>query len=144
MTKEEFIKQEWIKLIGEEEFSKIEIDVDGYLEVSERDFHYKYNCSLVGDWDGKGYNPFQTIREHEANPKPLYVRPKILGEMKKNNGWTKIENEEDLPKETGHYWVKRGNEICINYIKVKESLNFNFLKNLTHYKKIEELKPPIY
>lgn len=71
-------------------------------------------------------------------------RPKSLEGLEDNNGWINIESYQDLPKETGHYWVKRGREISVNYIIVPESFHSCFLANLTHYKPIEKPKPPIY
>lgn len=71
-------------------------------------------------------------------------RPKSLEGLEDNNGWIKIESYQDLPKETGHYWVKRGNDIGVNYIIVPESFYSGFLHNLTHYKPVEKTKPPLY
>ena len=142
MNASEFIKKTWIELIGEEEFNKIEITEDGWLEVSLSDFQFKYNRSINGDWHGKGYNPLR--KGTPEIPDKLFVRPKKLNNWENNNGWIKIESHQDLPKETGHYWVKRGNDIGINYIIAPESLNSGFLAVLTHYKPIEKSKPPMY
>ena len=142
MNASEFIKQEWIELIGEEEFNKIEITEDGWLEVSLSDFQFKYNRSINGDWHGKGYNPLR--KGTPEIPDKLFVRPKKLNNWENNEGWIKIESEEDLPNKTGHYWVKRGNEISINYIIVSESFSISFLHNLTHYKFIKPTKQPMY
>lgn len=73
-----------------------------------------------------------------------FMIPTSILNIENNNGWIKIESEKDLPKETGHYWVKRGREISVNYIIVPESFHSCFLANLTHYKPIEKPKPPIY
>ena len=143
LTREEFIKQEWIKLIGEEEFSKIEIDKNGWLKVSHSDFHFKYNRSIKGEWTGKGYNLFEKGEKTIAYE--LYVRPRILNEMKKNNGWTKIESVDDLPKEESKSFK------VIDKEKGKEySYHFSFdmadywMKNFSHYRKKEEYKMPVF
>lgn len=142
MNASEFIKNAWIELIGEEEFNKIEINEGGWLKVSHSDFHFKYNRYLKGNWQGKGYNPLK--KGTQENEDELFVRPKKLNNWENNNGWIKIENKENLPNKTGHYWVKRGNDITINYIIVPESFKTAFLHNLTHYKFIEPTKEPMY
>jgi hypothetical protein len=145
----EFIKKTWIELIGEEEFNKIEIDEDGWLEVNHSDFHFKYNRSIVGDWHGKGYNPLRKGLQETAEK--LYVRPKKLNNWKKNNGWIKIESEEDLPKEECHCWViDKYNGIgsglwkqAPNEENHKKACEY-WIKRVTHYQIISQPQPPLY
>ena len=142
-SKEEKIKEAWVKLIGEEEFNNLKIDIDllGWLKVSERDYHYKYNTSLVGDFNGKGYNPMQKIKDYEANPTPYFVRPKSLEGIEKNNGWIKIESESDLPNKTNDYWIVNKLGVSIRNYDMQEDNDWN---DVTHYQPITKPKPPIY
>jgi len=93
-------------------------------------------------------------------------RPKSLSGIEDNNGWIKIESEEDLPKENidCHYIF----EVPSHYHNAGTKIltgRYNFEKNImsqqqnyftidnfffhrppfvTHYKPIEQPKPPIY
>lgn len=72
------------------------------------------------------------------------IRPKSLQGIENNNGWIKIESEDDLPKEDKWYWVKKksGEEILSGYqIGVSKE---RWLSEITHYQPIEKPKPPIY
>jgi hypothetical protein len=139
----EKIKEAWVKLIGEEEFNNLKIDIDllGWLKVSERDYHYKYNTSLVGDFNGKGYNPMQKIKDYEDNPTPYFVRPKSLEGIEKNNGWIKIESESDLPNKTNDYWIVNKLGVSIRNYDMQEDNDWN---DVTHYQPITKPQPPIY
>jgi len=71
------------------------------------------------------------------------IRPKTLQGIENNNGWIKIESEDDLPKEYGSdYWVVYDNKI--------RQLNRNYnneifwKENVTHYQPIIKPQPPIY
>lgn len=124
-TKQEIIKQAY----GERwEFVKDYVDENGW-----------FPDSILGDaiW-------VLSECEREFINNELHWRITSLKGIEDNNGWIKIESYQDLPKETGHYWVKRGREIGVNYIIVPESFHSCFLANLTHYKPIEKPKPPIY
>lgn len=64
---------------------------------------------------------------------------------KKNNGWIKIESEEDLPKENGEYWTIRKNGIMIKeHFYLSNPLNWIKYYNVTHYQPIVKPLPPIY
>ena len=137
MNASEFIKQEWIELIGEEEFNKIEITEDGWLEVSLSDFQFKYNRSINGDWQGKGYNPFR--KGTPEIPDKLFVRPKKLNNWEYNNGWIKLNG---LPNEITNrcsMWIMTKNGI--EYLKENEFLPIDYA---THYMPIEKPKLPMY
>jgi hypothetical protein len=89
-------------------------------------------------------------------------RPKSLQGIEKNNGWIKIESENDLPKDLevcNFIPCNYKNEAFIGFIKNDEvyfidySIVFNedyiklnsWLKSqITHYQPIENPKPPIY
>lgn len=69
--------------------------------------------------------------------------PKSLRGIENNNGWIKIESEDDLPKEDLVYWVVKDNQI-IDMEVWEISLAFHNKRNITHYQPIEKPKPPIY
>lgn len=73
-------------------------------------------------------------------------RPKSLDGLEDNNGWTKIESDGDLPKESGKYHViyeNRLNNIATEYFNLKSNGWDSFLR-VTHYQPIIKPKPPIY
>ena len=93
---------------------------------------------------------FRTFIIADCNPE-IHVRPISLQGIENNNGWIRIESEEDLPKE----------EIDLHFIFEKNNGRFqtfgvwdNKLKsfysgalkisNVTHYQPIEKPKLPIY
>lgn len=73
------------------------------------------------------------------------------GKIENNNGWIKIENEDDLPKENGAFWIldkelgmKAGEwKQAPNEIEHKKACEF-WIKRATHYQPIIKPKPPIY
>lgn len=77
------------------------------------------------------------------------IRPKSLQGIETNNGWIKIESEDDLPKHKGDYFVyTRNKEIETVYadgdISLMEHTSKSWIRNFTHYQPIEKPKPPIY
>jgi len=123
MTKEEAIKEAWVKLIPD--------------------------CTSIDLNNGWSQDVFQNteidIKLFDIMPTIIgsRIRPKSLKGIENNNGWIKIESEEDLPKEDCFYYVIYDNG------KISESvLHLNMiLKNLdviTHYQPIEKPKPSIY
>lgn len=78
------------------------------------------------------------------------VRPKSLQGIEDNNGWIRIESEEDLPKESGLYFILDEDD---NIIHSEFDINFGqfFAKDfaydhyeLTYYQPIVKPEPPIY
>lgn len=69
-----------------------------------------------------------------------YYRPKSLQGLETNNGWIKIESEDDLPKiqATYHVILKNGNQ----YMRTFADKSSFF--DVTHYQPIEKPQPPIY
>jgi len=123
MTKEERIQEAY----GEHwEIIKNYVDKDGWLDGKpcDNDLSRVYN-NLFDDCD----------REFDT------IRPKSLQGVENNNGWIKIEKEEDLPKEKGVfliYHITGSSEIYSG------NMNMSSLKNYTHYQLIKEPQPPIY
>lgn len=76
-------------------------------------------------------------------------RPKSLQGIENNNGWIRIESEDDLPKENGWFYVCRTDNSIILSKFVLDYKSWNFYEGLptkavTHYQPIEKPKPPIY
>lgn len=82
-----------------------------------------------------------------------FWRPIQLKGIENNNGWIKIENKTDLPKEDNSdgFWVISEDHSFILNCYFDAYLN-NFIiihqkepiKKVTHYQKIMKPKPPIY
>lgn len=75
-----------------------------------------------------------------------FIRPKSLQGIENNNGWIKIESEDDLPKEdNGEYWMIERRTKDIVYETDLMTHNKTFIVNyFTHYQTIEKPKPPLY
>lgn len=120
MTKQEKIKEAWGYFGGV-------VDDNGWRLIQSKFINEVKNIEISGC--GK------------------YYRPKSLQGIENNNGWIKIESENDLPKETDHYLVfnKFSNCIQVDYIDwdyeshIERWMEFN-----SHYQPIEKPKPPIY
>lgn len=82
------------------------------------------------------------------------VRLKSLEGIETNNGWIKIESEDDLPKEYyGIYHVISRQNIYCNEPKNQNTEDYwqndinkkaFWLENFTHYQPITKREPPIY
>ena len=71
-------------------------------------------------------------------------RPKSLHGIENNNGWIKIESEEDLPNIENKKIVFYGNGITSTYLSEDVKHDIKHFKRYTHYKIKEEELPPIY
>lgn len=99
------------------------------------------------------YSNDQFFDRIKFNDKKHSIRPKTLSGLDNNNGWIKIENESDLPKDGNiryfHYHLPSKERMIAMDIRL-ESYTFEAIKNLhsaglcTHYKPIEQPHPPIY
>lgn len=76
-----------------------------------------------------------------------WFRPKSLQGIETNNGWIKVESEDDLPKEIYNsiYWVASQNGWIENTIYSSTSIEQKYKNGTcTHYKPIEKPEQPIY
>ena len=74
----------------------------------------------------------------------LKQRPKSLQGIENNNGWIKIESENDLPKEGRIFWViKKGYNYAIVETLYQNDSDY-WMDLFTHYKSIEIPELPIY
>lgn len=106
------------------------VNPDGWFYCSETDFRLDSIMPLQYD----GYNN--------------KMRPKSLQGIENNNGWIKIESEDDLPKDIDGLWEVfiNGEQKFIELLKYnKERLYKDFLKDgITHYKICNKSQPPLY
>ncbi|MCT3673311.1 hypothetical protein HZQ94_08945 [Elizabethkingia anophelis] len=86
------------------------------------------------------------------------VRPKCLTGIRNNNSWTRIEGEEDLPKDKtidviindecyqGYIYEGQGGLFCCveNRYNSTEIAEIIEASSVTHYQPIETPKPPIF
>lgn len=152
MTKQEFIKQEWLKFIGIQVYDSLklsnELSDDGWREVNYLPFDYEKKYDVL-----------------KFNKTRFAVRPKSISGIENNNGWVKIESEADLPKEniecfyrvvvskpyinegeyinTGRFRVKSVLTHCENFFTIDDVIR-NYYPKVTHYMPIEKPQPPIY
>jgi hypothetical protein len=124
MTKEEKIKE----VLGD---LSINADVNGWLKLG------RYIPKDLG----------LQSSETENNTEIGIWRPKSLKGIEDNNGWVKIESEDDLPNESGLFWiVQHGyviNEPC-NYYKSTKIWVIQFNQYPTHYQPIIKPNEPLY
>jgi len=78
-----------------------------------------------------------------------YSTLKSLQGIEDNNGWIKIESEEDLPKNVIDCWFKTDSDyILLGYFSTRNFFvndgNDVELRFVTHYQPIEKPQPPIY
>jgi len=133
MTKQDKIKEEWIKLIGSIGYSiRIDqIDEDGYIRYVE-----PLNLNVLPD----------LCEKHPSRIDWERWRPLSLTGIETNNGWTKIESEDDLPKESG--FVK----VYFSSLEIDDCLRFDGDKFVSdwyamcpsHWKPIVKDLLPIY
>lgn len=72
-------------------------------------------------------------------------RPKSLQGIESNNGWIKIESEEDLPKDNDDIFVYIDGFIHLHSEVIALRCLTNTLGgNITHYQPINKPNPPIY
>ena len=76
------------------------------------------------------------------------IFPKSLQGIENNNGWIKIESDEDLPKNDMYVRITFNKKMNIAFLCDGEFYNPNkvkyYKKGVTHYKPIEETNPPIF
>lgn len=98
-------------------------------------------------WTRKSLIPFMYVKDIDFTNR--LQRPKSLRGIENNNGWVKIESKDDLPKNSGEYYVIdkfMETNPCREFFDNKAyiSLNERWLHRYTHYQPIEKPKPPIY
>ena len=113
------------------------------------DFGWCNFKELFGDMgNNKGLEGIQLEVSNPYNPKYCYFkRPICLSGIENNNGWTKLDDESDLPKELGRYNTVRANGIRNIEYFYKNEHSWYLWKTcygITHYRIIEVHDPPVY
>lgn len=133
MTKQEFIKQEWLKFIGIQIYDSLklsnELSDDGWREVNYLPFDYEKKYDVL-----------------KFNKTRFAIRPKSLAGIENNNGWVQIKSSLDLPLEDCNVWVlfTNGQMDSQRYLHEYKNFSTHHYRHVTHYKVIEQPKPPIY
>lgn len=139
MTKEEKIKEAW----GEywERLSDVQkllaLDNNGYTSIGYSEYQSKLHVDLKKS----------KLFDVDSN-----TRPKLLQGIETNNGWIKIESEDDLPKEYGEYYFRTTYNTMITYSGWYSSSDKKFydrnhyfeIIDVTHYQPIVKPLKPIY
>jgi len=135
MTKQEKIQEAY----GDNwELVKDYIDKNGWVESGYFDINTKL-IRVVDNFQGEKETKYDL-----RNSNYVVWRPKSLQGIENNNGWIKIESEEQIKEFQNEFcWVVMNNgEMDKGYI---HSSNYNFLlKSATHYQPIQKPQPPIY
>ena len=114
----------------------------------------KYHYSINGWTDPESYSyeeMYEMMQEIEIEFGEHRCRPKSLQGIEDNNGWIKVENEKDLPKQECHCWIiDKYNGIVTGLWKQapneehhKKACEY-WVKRVSHYKIISKPEPPIY
>jgi hypothetical protein len=132
MTKQEKIREAY----GEHfEAVKDYVDENGWCDLSIMPL--KWKISEINDIDIEDFTWF---------------RPKSLAGIEDNNGWIKIESEDDLPISTIMYHVvlngKKSKALYAGknrwFVNGNDFPKTTEIHGITHYQPIIETKPPIY
>lgn len=125
-------KQEKIQEVFESNY--IYADTDGWIRLGR--FH----------WNELGFDTSEIYLNEELD----IWRPLSLQGIENNNGWVKIESEEDLPNEEIDYWVVDSYGDCFickfdtDYKAFKGYFHYDTNGKITHYKPIIKPQLPIY
>jgi len=126
-TKEEVIQEAWTDAVGVEryEYLKEELIFDGFL-------HFQPTS-------------LKSVDTKIIDGCPFY-RPKSLSGIENNNGWIRVESEEDLKLERGYYWFKWNSVTGEENIQISlvDNRGINLYQEPTHYRPIVKPKPPLY
>ena len=127
MTKQQIIEEaygnEWKKV---KSFS----DENGWIEFDK-----------LSPWETELFQ--WEFKEGEAK----YWRVGSLSNLELNNGWTKVESIEDMPKGMGHYFFMLKNNKYPRLIDLNPSVMIHIqdlYETITHFQKMEWPSEPIY
>jgi glucan-binding YG repeat protein len=135
MTKEEKIKQAWgVHWENIKEFA----DENGFIIMA---------ISITRKVDLELHKEIRYHSKNTSGVMGMCVIPLCLKGIQNNNGWIKLKNKEDLPKNTGQYLTFRKNGIIITEWFYKNDCSWYLWKscyNITHYKEIPKHIKPVY
>ncbi len=131
MNKEQLIKESW-EAIGID-FSTIENELD------ENGWH-------LGDVDQIPKDSYEQCDHYSKSVGKMAERPKSLRGLEDNNGWIKINDEDDFPRSEGEYTLMFTNQQHTN--KIVDHIWFKsadlLWKCTTHYRIKQQLPKPLY
>lgn len=120
-------------------------------EVMKENINHTTGSYLIESthfYDKDNFYKRELFNVREYSDSLLVITPKSLQGIETNNGWIRIESEEDLPKKLGKYKVVLKNRVPFTWIFETfcdiESSGEAWLSRYSHYKEIEEELPPIY
>lgn len=129
MTKQEIIKEAW-----GEYYESIKDELDEHGRYNYYDCIPKERKRKMWQFD----NILCSSVDHY-----LLIPTSIKG-IEHNNGWIKIQSEEDFPKEQGVYHINYSDGVISSRYFHPKHNDWKDHPNATHYQPIEKPKPPIY
>jgi len=139
-SKQEVIQEAWLKYGIP--YSPEYINENGYM------IRKAFVSDIIDEVRIKIEYKNEGFTEFEFENKFGNYRPLCLKGIETNNGWTRIESEEDLPKENGTYYVMTKDGMKSLYWMNGMGKRYNVKKWMeykpTHYLLEVVPKPPIY
>lgn len=133
MTKQEKIKEAYGEYFDE---MKPWINENGWFDKNafySKNFFFKYD-------------DLKLFFSHKED----FMIPVSIAEIENNNGWIKLESEDDLPKERGSFWTFiEGKEVAVefsmNTFNTFDDMEFTFDNGkVTHYQSLTKPNEPLY
>lgn len=142
MTKEEKIHEEYLA-----ELSKNKVDKKDGLKFFKNLQPFIKENGWININESEGYTGYLMGSDLEVNFP--FLRLKSLQGIEDNNGWIKIESEEDLPTETNtyHFTSRHTGKMMKDYFTADSKVSgFRncFFKLYSHYQPIKDPEPAIY
>ena len=143
MTKKELIIKSWTDLNIETPFGICE----------NTGWFHGYFCNGITDIESVHGNGISDLIDYDIDMYGIgKFRPKSLKGIEHNEGWIKIESEEDLPKLKNEYHVVRNGDIQKAlysgknrwFVHLRDFPLETDVAGSTHYQPIIEPNPPIY
>jgi len=135
MTKQEIIQEAY----GEYwDLVKNNVNENGWVESG----YFDTNTKLIKVNDN--FKEKKETNYDQRNSNYIIWRPLSLQGIENNNGWIKIESDDDLPKEEDDYHICIENkDLSIAYFDKSDGW-FIACPEITHYQQITKPKPPTY
>lgn len=131
--KEDAIKYAWTVLVGEENFSKLKLDENGYSNWQCRKLMPSSYWGQLSDKLKPGVSGMATGAD-------ILYRPKTLRGLETNNGWHRIFNSDSMPKAANDYvFLVDGREVTEWY-----DVGKRFARNYTHWRNVIETPKPLF
>ncbi|GEN74099.1 hypothetical protein [Chryseobacterium lathyri] len=148
MTKQEIIQKAYGKhweavkdFVNMEDGSCCGVEYSGWKQINNHPSLNEMGIYQEDNFAKTWYDPHQN--------KHFWI-PISLENIENNNGWIKIESEDNLPTDTNvnYFYCQMGNFSNRSTSAMDLAASYRFYKDsnaeLTHYKPVEKPKPPIY